>query len=427
MKKTILFLFALMAMFSALGQTSITTKNGIQGSGTANYIPKFSAAKTLTNSSIYNASNGFVGIGGTSSIWGEKLYVNGAITTEYVGNIIRDLDGSNYWQLYSGNRTFKINDTQRDALTINNGASKLITMNPIYNLGVGTDSPTANTKLTVVGSGSTSATYLLDMRNSAGQNSLQIRDDGLVNWYQGGYSSAQIDLGANWKFFNYTYFHNGVTFGNITQVDNAVVMKDTWLMGLGSYDSGTKLFVNGGSFTDAFTVANSSLTPLFKVKSSGLVSVGNSGGANLLNVYHTLTATSKTTDIDCINLGGHYSSTDGSYLKLKLYDDGGTTSGLGIAGGKMFYQSGSTGIDHSFWAGANKVATIQADGNVSLSNTTAPACAKLDIVSTTGGVLMPRMTTTQKNAISSPLAGLMVYDTTLNQMSYYNGTTWVNF
>jgi hypothetical protein len=35
------------------------------------------------------------------------------------------------------------------------------------------------------------------------------------------------------------------------------------------------------------------------------------------------------------------------------------------------------------------------------------------------------MTTTQKNAIASPAAGLMVYDTTLNVISYYNGTSWI--
>jgi hypothetical protein len=33
----------------------------------------------------------------------------------------------------------------------------------------------------------------------------------------------------------------------------------------------------------------------------------------------------------------------------------------------------------------------------------------------------------KKNAIATPAAGLMVYDTTLNQMSYYNGSSWVNF
>jgi hypothetical protein len=55
------------------------------------------------------------------------------------------------------------------------------------------------------------------------------------------------------------------------------------------------------------------------------------------------------------------------------------------------------------------------------------ASAALQIDGTTRGFLPPRMTTTQKNAIGTPAAGLQVYDTTLNQMSYYNGTTWVNF
>jgi hypothetical protein len=61
-------------------------------------------------------------------------------------------------------------------------------------------------------------------------------------------------------------------------------------------------------------------------------------------------------------------------------------------------------------------------GNVGSPNTS----AQLQADSTTKGFLPPRMTTTQKNAISSPATGLQVYDTTLNQMSYYNGTTWTN-
>jgi hypothetical protein len=44
--------------------------------------------------------------------------------------------------------------------------------------------------------------------------------------------------------------------------------------------------------------------------------------------------------------------------------------------------------------------------------------------STTKGVLLPRMTQTQKLAIVSPFAGLIVYDTTLNCLSYHNGTNW---
>jgi hypothetical protein len=52
------------------------------------------------------------------------------------------------------------------------------------------------------------------------------------------------------------------------------------------------------------------------------------------------------------------------------------------------------------------------------------ANAVLDAQSTTKAFMPPRMTTTQKNAIASPTAGMVVYDSTLNSMSYYDGTAW---
>ena len=76
----------------------------------------------------------------------------------------------------------------------------------------------------------------------------------------------------------------------------------------------------------------------------------------------------------------------------------------------------------------NPSITPQTTGQIGI-NTVPDASAALDINSTTRGILPPRMTTAQKTAInaSAPAAGTMVYDTTLNQMSYYNGTGWVNF
>jgi hypothetical protein len=52
------------------------------------------------------------------------------------------------------------------------------------------------------------------------------------------------------------------------------------------------------------------------------------------------------------------------------------------------------------------------------------ASAFLQIDSTTQGFLPPRMTTTQKNAISSPATGLMVFDTTLGKVCVYTGAAW---
>lgn len=66
------------------------------------------------------------------------------------------------------------------------------------------------------------------------------------------------------------------------------------------------------------------------------------------------------------------------------------------------------------------------NGNVSVGSSTITASALLSVTSTTKGFLPPRMTTTQKNAIASPATGLMVYDTTLNLISVYNGTIWIS-
>lgn len=50
--------------------------------------------------------------------------------------------------------------------------------------------------------------------------------------------------------------------------------------------------------------------------------------------------------------------------------------------------------------------------------------AMLDVKSTSKGVLIPRMTTAQRIAIVSPATGLQVYDSDLNLLYYYNGSTW---
>ena len=53
--------------------------------------------------------------------------------------------------------------------------------------------------------------------------------------------------------------------------------------------------------------------------------------------------------------------------------------------------------------------------------------AVFEIASTTQGFLLPRMTTIQRDAIDNAIlkAGLMVYDTDENKISYYNRTAWV--
>jgi hypothetical protein len=63
---------------------------------------------------------------------------------------------------------------------------------------------------------------------------------------------------------------------------------------------------------------------------------------------------------------------------------------------------------------------------VGIGTTTPHPSAALDVTSTTSGFLPPRMTQAQRNAITSPAAGLTVYDTTTNSNWFFNGTIWVN-
>ncbi|NTV83730.1 MAG: hypothetical protein HGA23_05445, partial [Bacteroidales bacterium] len=50
--------------------------------------------------------------------------------------------------------------------------------------------------------------------------------------------------------------------------------------------------------------------------------------------------------------------------------------------------------------------------------------AMLDIKSSGMGLLLPRLSIDARNAIPSPAAGLLIYNTNTNQINYFSGTTW---
>lgn len=71
--------------------------------------------------------------------------------------------------------------------------------------------------------------------------------------------------------------------------------------------------------------------------------------------------------------------------------------------------------------------SIISKGSVSIGTTNAAdSKSLLDLVSTTKGMLAPRMTTAQRNAIATPPNGLIVFDTDLKTLMEYDssGTAW---
>ena len=65
-------------------------------------------------------------------------------------------------------------------------------------------------------------------------------------------------------------------------------------------------------------------------------------------------------------------------------------------------------------------------GQMVIGGATPAATAVLDLQSTSKGFLPPRLSSVQRNAISSPAAGLTIYNTSLKMVETYNGTRWVN-
>jgi len=71
---------------------------------------------------------------------------------------------------------------------------------------------------------------------------------------------------------------------------------------------------------------------------------------------------------------------------------------------------------------------LSAQNNVGIGTNTPDASSVLEVQSSTQGVLVPRMTTAQRLAITTPANGLLVYDTNFDCFFYYVAatTTWQN-
>jgi hypothetical protein len=67
-----------------------------------------------------------------------------------------------------------------------------------------------------------------------------------------------------------------------------------------------------------------------------------------------------------------------------------------------------------------------ADAQVGIGTNSPAASSMIEVSSTTKGFLYPRMTNSQMSAISSPAAGLTIYNTDASALYCYNGTNWVS-
>lgn len=184
--------------------------------------------------------------------------------------------------------------------------------------------------------------------------------------------------------------------------------------------TGTPLNLNDGSGHSAY---------LFNGGAHGQITLTNNFLTNTVGVQYTA-ATSSSNSTTYAGFVGLGDLADGLYALMlcSAYPGfGAATAGMGFircaatAGIIIMADGGPI----TFAVGSNAASgKMFANGNFAWGTTTDVTTAILQVVSTTKGFLPPKMTTTQKNAISSPAEGLIVYDITLHKGYQYDGSAW---
>jgi hypothetical protein len=178
-------------------------------------------------------------------------------------------------------------------------------------------------------------------------------------------------------------------------------------------------FGNGGNYPTQFGTNGATRMTIFNDGNVGINTTTNAGFK--LDVNGTARVSGILTAGSTINQGFSSSTTNvllsthttAAITNTGIYAPGGASFGVCVIGNRM----ANAVLDWQMWGGI----IVQAIGvNASLNSS-----AILQADSTTKGFLPPRMTTTQVNAIASPAAGLVVYNTTISHLCVYQAGAWV--
>jgi hypothetical protein len=215
-------------------------------------------------------------------------------------------------------------------------------------------------------------------------------------------------------------------------------------LGIGTNTPSATTHIKGSGTTLATTallVQNSAGTELLKVVDGGsqkVVTIPSALIGTLSYFGSTVESTStQTFKANGVAINGDYSSPAAS-TRLHIKGSGTTSATTALlvqnsAGAETFkvQDNGVVVIENFTFVSGSVIENtttrlVATTGGVAVNSNYAFANSSsiLDVASTTKGFLPPRMTTTQKNAISTPASGLMVYDTDTNKLCCYNGTSW---
>jgi len=202
------------------------------------------------------------------------------------------------------------------------------------------------------------------------------------------------------------------TFSGTVSFPGSTTIDSSGNVGVGTSSPTAKLDIGSGNLNFSSTAQRitgdfSNATAANRLAFQSNVTNGNT------NVYFIPNGSATTAGVTCFNSSSISNSSYG---------------GISITSTVMSFNSGQLGtgsfLPITFNTNLSEQMRIDSSGNVGIGTSSPNASAILDAQSTTKGVRFPNMTTTQKNAVSSPAAGLVVFDTTLAKLCVYSGSAW---
>jgi len=337
--------------------------------------------KSLADSEI---TGSLIATSFTGSLQGTASYATTALSASYFSGSVQNATSSSYAlfaeQALSSSYAGTASYLEGSVISASYAATSSYVVNALtasYVTTAQTASYVLNAVSSSYASNSTSASYALTASYALNGGGAAITASGVNGAIQFSSASVFISDASNLKF------------------DDS---QNMLALGLGAFAPSARIHSVGFGTTSA--------TYSFKTQ--------NSNGSSYMHFADngTLTLVGNTSTIGTIaNTGARF------YNVSSL--GGWGSSQINLTGLLDFYSN-----DGSIAVRINNAYTGIVDATV-IGGITAPSSsAMLQIDSTTKGFLPPRMTTTQKTDLASPVAGLVVYDTTTNKLCCYNGTIW---
>lgn len=285
--------------------------------------------------------------------------------------------------------------------------------------------------LTVIGEGAASATTAVHAENSSGNQLLNVRDDGR---FVVGDDSAEFN-----KYLRFTEAGE-FTLNRSTSQD--LVYNGTLVMT--SVNGAGELQITGTSARSQVTVrANTGGYRLAFATEAGNADMQISSAGNLYIGVDESTGVDAAVRLEVRDGGGIMLSTDPTVvndainnpdpLTFRAVYDADETAGITAT-------NWDATIEHIMTSGGTSPASRMAfsiDGTeefaiysssvgIGLGGSAVTTDVIFEVASTTkAAVPNPIMTTTQRNAIGTPSTGMSIYNSTTNDIEFYNGTSWV--